>query len=153
MQINSKIEKAFGPTGTTAGIIIFIVGLGMMYYSFSALLLVVIGAFTGFTYTSTLVDFDKKQVRYTYNLFGMWPMGKWIPVEPGMQLGMKKSHNVWRTYSRGNQTLDIPDRDYRIILFDNKGREIIPLKKAATPDAAKMEMKEISTRLGIGMKE
>ena len=54
----NRLDKAFGPVGTTAGISLFIAGLIISFFSFTGPILVLIGAFVGFTSTSTLIDHD-----------------------------------------------------------------------------------------------
>lgn len=145
----NKLDKLFGPTGTTAGIVIFVAGLIMMYYSFSALILVLLGAFVGFTFTAAIIDPHRRRVKYAWFIFGMWPTGKWIAIDPEMKLGIRKSNEVWRTYSRTNQILDIPDRDYRVLLYDIKGKVIMPLIKAPDKELARQAMEEAGKLLGI----
>lgn len=50
MITRNKLDKTFGPVGSLAGI----------FYSLTGLILVLIGAFVGFTSTMTLVDFVKR---------------------------------------------------------------------------------------------
>ena len=149
MIINNKLDKSFGPTGTSAGIFLFVVGFVIIYFSFFGLILVLIGAFVGFTSTSTLVDFDKKRFRFSNNLFGFIPTGQWIYIKPGMKIGIHKSNKVWRSYSRSNRALDIPDNDYRLILYDSNGKELMPIKKFKKPDSAKSELEKMCKQFGL----
>ncbi|MBW6480525.1 MAG: hypothetical protein K0B37_13945 [Bacteroidales bacterium] len=141
----------FGPVGATAGKILFLAGLVITWFYVSGLILVLIGAFVGFTSTITWIDFDKKRLRFATRLFGFIPTGKWIFVHKDMKLGIKKSNQVWRAYSRGNQTLDIADNDYVLFLFDANGKAIIPIQKSSTPDAAKQNLDTLTKHLGIGV--
>ena len=126
---NNRLDKAFGPVGTSSGVILFIAGLILTCFYFSGFILILIGAFVGFTSTSTLIDFDKKRVKFSNNLFGIIKTGQWIQIEPAMKIGIKESNITWRAHSRGDRTLDIADKDFRIILFDSENKEIMPLKK------------------------
>jgi len=153
MTSNNKLDKAFGSVGTTSGVILFFAGLGIIiaYVSLTGFLLMLIGAFVGFTHTSTMVDVDKKKIRFSNNLFGIIPYGNWINIEAGMKIGARKSETNWRTYSRGNRTLDINDSDFRVFLYSSDNKEIIPLMKISTLDAAKMEAEKICNQLGLSM--
>jgi len=148
---NNKLDNFFGPVGTSAGILLFFAGIAVTYFSFLGLVLIVFGAFIGFSNTSTLIDFDKKQIKFSNNLFGLLKVGKWIPINPYMKVGIKKSKKVWRAYSRGNRTLDITDSDYRIILYNSENKEIMPIKKTNSLDSAKVELDKLSNRLGLNV--
>jgi hypothetical protein len=78
MTTKNKLDKMFGPVGTSAGIFLFVAGLIISYFPFTGLFLVLIGAFVGFTSTSTMVDFDNKRLRFSNNIFGIFPIGQWI---------------------------------------------------------------------------
>ena len=151
MTTKNKIDPMFGPVGATAGKILFLAGLIITWFYVSGLILVLIGAFVGFTVTTTWIDFDKKRLRFATRLFGFIPTGKWITVHKDMKLGIKKSNQVWRAYSRGNQTLDIADNDYVLFLFDSNGKAIIPIQKSSTPYAAKQNLDTLTKQLGIGV--
>ena len=103
-----------------------------------------IGAFVGFTSTSTLIDFDKKRIRFSNNIFGIISIGRWIAIQADMKIGIKKSNKVWRAYSRSNRTLDIVSNDYILILYDSKGKEIMPLYKSDNLDTAKLNLDKFS---------
>jgi len=149
MTTNNRLDKAFGPVGTSSGIILFVAGLILTCFYLSGLFLAVIGAFVGFSSTSTLVDDDKKRVKFSNNLFGIFKTGQWIQIEPSMKIGIKDSNITWRTYSRGDRTLDITNKDFRVILFDSENREIMPLKKSSSLESAKMELEILGNKLGI----
>jgi hypothetical protein len=136
MITNNHIEKSFGPAGTAAGVFIFVIGLIATYNSFFGLILIVLGAFIGFTTGSALIDFDQRRVKFSNNIFGIIRTGKWIHIEPGMQLGIKKNDEVWRTFSRSNRELDVAQDDFRIILYNAEHKEIMPLMKMGSLAAA-----------------
>jgi len=149
MTTNNRLDKAFGPVGTSSGIILFVAGLILTCFYLSGLFLAVIGAFVGFSSTSTLVDDDKKRVKFSNNLFGIFKTGQWIQIEPSMKIGIKDSNITWRTYSRGDRTLDITNKDFRVILFDSENREIMPLKKSSSLESDRMELETLGNKLGI----
>jgi len=144
-----KLDKSFGPIGTIAGITIFVVGVALISFSISGLVLIIIGAFVGFSSTSTLIDSNNKKVRFCNNLFGIIKVGKWITIETNMSVGIKQSNRTWRAYSRGSRSIDISDKDFRIILFDSKGKQILPLMKVLTLESAKEEARLISEQLNL----
>ena len=92
MIINNRLEKSFGPIGSAAGMFMFIAGLvTTCFISLIGLILVLIGAFVGFTTTSTLIDLKNNKIKLSNNLFGIIKIGKWIDIKSNMKIGIKKS--------------------------------------------------------------
>ncbi len=151
MITKNKLDKSFGPAGTSAGIFMFIAGIVVTFYSFTGLILVFIGAFVGFTSTSTMIDNDKKRIKFSNNLFGFIKTGQWIDIKPEMKLGLKKSNRVYRAYSRSNRTLDIDSKDIRLILYGVDNKQIMPIRKFDSLDIAKVELKKSGNQLGLSL--
>ena len=146
---NNRLDKSFGPVGTSAGIVLFLAGLVLSWFYPSGIILVLIGGFVGFTSTSVLIDIDGKKVKFCNNFFGIIRTGKWISIEPTMKIGIRESNQTYRAFSRGNRMLDVNKKDYRLILFDSQNREILPMKKLDTLEAAKAELQTMGNRLGL----
>lgn len=144
-----KLDKSFGPTGSITGNILFVAGVILIWFSWSALMTILLGAFLGFTYSRTEIDFDRKKVRHSDVLFGVIKTGKWMNVRPEMKIGIIKSRKTWRTYSASNRQLDIPSEDYRLVLFTASGKKIMPVKKVAGLNAAKEDIETICRQLEI----
>ncbi|MBL7110893.1 MAG: hypothetical protein ISS19_03010 [Bacteroidales bacterium] len=151
MREYNKLDNLFGPVGRFAGLFLLAAGIVITLYSLSGLIIMVSGALFAFTSSGTIIDYDKKKIKFSTNLFGIIPTGKWMEIEPVMKIGIKESRKVWRTYSRSNRTLDIPDHDFRLILYDSADKPLIPVRKTGTLDAAKTEQQKISNQLGIGL--
>ena len=149
MKKNYRLDKSFGPTGVIAGIILLIVGIILTPFYVSGLFLILIGSFVGLSSTSTIVDYENKRMKFSNNLFGIISVGKWVAIENNMKVGIIKSKKTWRSYSRGNRTLDITNNDFRILLYDSENRQVMPIKKVDTMDIAKKEMEEIAENLGL----
>lgn len=146
---NNSLDKIFGPVGTSAGIFLFVIGIIMTYFSLIGLVLIGIGAFLGFSSTSTSIDFEKKRLRFTNNIFGIFPIGHWINIQNNMRIGIKKSNNKWRAFSRSNRILDIAKIDYRIILYGSNGKEIMPIQKSKNLDSLKNNLLILSNHLNL----
>jgi hypothetical protein len=127
MKRTNWFGKSFGPVASFSGMIILIVGLYATYYGLSGLVLVLFGFFIGFTDSSTTIDVRNKRVKYTNNIFGIIKIGKWVQVEKNMSIGIVRDNRVFRTYSRGNQILDIKEKAAKIYLFNQKGDPIVPI--------------------------
>lgn len=146
---NNKLDKSFGPVGTSAGVILFVAGLILTFSHLTGLILMLIGAFVGFSSTSALIDYEKKQIKFSNNLFGIIKIGQWLSIEPDMKIGIKESNLTWRAYSMGNRTLDINNKDYRIILFDSGNKEIMQIKKTKSKESAIIDLETMKNRLGL----
>jgi len=148
IEINN-LDKSFGPAGSISGVTIFIVGLILTYFSLSGLIFVLFGAFVGFTSTSTLIDYDKKRLKFSNNLFGFIHTGQWIDVKPDMKIEIKKSNKAWRAYSRGSRSVDFVSKDFRLFLVDANNKPIMPIMKAKLLDTAEIELESLAIRLGL----
>lgn len=151
MTTHYRLDKLFGPVGTSAGIVLMVVGLIVCYFSLTGLILVLTGAFVGLTSTATTIDGEKKRLRFSTDIFGILPIGQWIPIHTDMKIGIRKSKKVWRAYSRSNRIIDIDDNDYRVMLFDSHGKEMMPILKTDSLDSAKLRLEKLNKELGIGV--
>lgn len=146
---NNRLEKSFGPVGTTAGAIVFAAGLILSFTQLSGLILILIGGFVGFSNTSVQIDAEKKRIRFSNNLFGCIRTGKWLQIESDMKLGIKESNVVWRSYSGGNRALDISKTEHLIILYSSDDKEIMPIKKTKSREDAVVELERLKNRLDL----
>lgn len=149
MKINNRLDKSFGPVGTFAGLIMLIVGIILTYFYFSSVILILIGGFVGFSYSSAIIDYEKKRVKFSNNIFGIIPIGKWLQILPTMKIGIKELNQTYRAYSQGNRTHDVSKIDFRIILYDSDEKEIMQIKKADILDFAKADRDTIGNQLGL----
>ena len=149
MIINNKLDKSFGPVGSFSGIVVFAAGLISIFYSLSALILLLIGWFLGFSYSCTLIDVNKKRIRFSNTLFGIIKTGQWMDIKTDMKIGIRNSTKVWRSYSQSNRTLDIENKDFRLILYDSSGKMIMPILKVNNLNSAKSELEKICRQLGL----
>jgi hypothetical protein len=149
MKAVNKLDKSFGPSGSTAGIVLFSIGVIITFSNFLGLILILLGAFLGFTFTCTEVDFDTRRIKFTEKLFGIIPTGKWVRIELGMKIGIKESNITWRTFSRSNRSIDTDVTDFRLILFDADDKEIMPVKKTNSLESALAERKILCNKLEL----
>ena len=149
MKTTNKLDKTFGPVASVAGIVLFASGLILVWFSLSALINILLGAFLGFTFSCTEIDFGQKKVKHFDVLFGVIKTGKWVDIKPEMKIGILKSRKTWRTFSRGNRELESPMEDHRLVLFTGAGKNRIPLKKFGSTEEARIEQDEWCRRLDI----
>ena len=150
MIVNNKLDKAFGPVGVSAGIFLSIAGIVFTILNgWSALSLLVIGAFVGFTNTCAKIDIENKRVKLSNNIFGFISLGKWVEVNSKMKLGTIDSNMIWRAYSRSNRKLDISQKDIRIILYTSTMQQIMPLMKTHSKKSAEENLERLCDQLGV----
>lgn len=149
MKTANRLDKSFGPIGSSAGFFLLVAGVVATFTSMFGLILVILGAFLGFTATYTLIDFDKRKIKFSEKLFGIIQTGKWISIVPGMKIGIKESNVTWTAHSKSNRSIDIYNKDFRLILFDKENTEIMPLKKTDTLDAALVELEMLCSKLKL----
>ena len=126
--ITNKFDKSFGPVGSSAGIVFMIAGTALSFLNPGFILLVLFGAFVAFTNTSTTINTKEKKARYTSNIFGLIKLGKWINITSNMTVKIMRNNKSFRAYSRGNRQLVVKTHQYKVSLFDNDNKEVIPLK-------------------------
>ena len=148
MEIN-HLDDAFGPVGKASGTLLLLSGAILLFFNFSGLILILMGGFIGFTFTRVKIDFEKRKLQFINMIFGILPIGKWLVIQDDMKIVIKKSNKSWSAFSRGNRELEIPVSDYRLILCDSKGREIIPLQKTESLELARNNLRLYSEKLGI----
>jgi len=149
--IKNKLDKSFGAVGMSAGMLLLVAGTVIVFFSLTGILLFAIGALVGFTFTATLVDLKNRRMKFATYLFGIIPVGQWVAIKAGMVLDVRDWKTLWRSYSAGNRTLDLEERDFRIILFDNQGKAIMPVKKFKDKESAVAAAAEMSSAMGIGV--
>jgi hypothetical protein len=149
MVIKNRLDRTFGPFGTSAGFFLMLGGIVAAWFSPFAILLAFAGAFVRFTSSSTFIDTDKKRIRFSDDLFGIIHVGKWIGIEPGMKIGLKRFHRGYQAYSRGSQATGIHFHDLRIFLYSSDNKEIIALKKIDLHGSPETELNDMSRILGL----
>lgn len=146
----NKLDKLFGPAAIAGGGFMLVVGLLVtIFQSFGGLILVAAGAFAAFSTTSTIIDTENKRVKYSSNLFGIIETGNWLKIEPNMKLHVKKSKHVQRVYSRSNRMQELTEKDLRIVLYGANNKELMPVDKFKSPEAAKEELEKLKSLLGL----
>jgi hypothetical protein len=149
MIIKNKLDKTFGPFGSSTGFFLLLGGVLATVYSYLGIIIIIIGAFVAFTTTSTFIDLDDKRIKFSNDLFGIIRAGKWISIEPFMKLGLKKSHMGYRAYIMGTQPIGIHLNDIRICLYGADNKLIMPIKKFSSYESSRSELTELSTILGL----
>jgi len=151
MITKNKLDVAFGPFGSSTGFFLIIGGIIATFFSFTGLFIIIIGAFASFTTTGTSIDIANKRIKFTNNLFGIIPVGKWIGIKPDMKLGLRKSHMGYRAYIRGTQPIGIHKNDIRIFLLGPDNKKIMDVRKFSSYEESKIELEKLGYELGLNI--
>ena len=149
MKVEYKLDKSFGSAGQTAGILMILVGIPLTFFHLPGLFLIITGAFVGFSSTSAKIDYGRKRIKFSNNIFGVLPIGTWISITPQMKIGIKISNQIYTTFSLGNRPLNIDQKDFRIILINSDNKEIMSIMKTDSLDQAKLERESVTKQLGL----
>ena len=149
MLIKNKIYNSFGPFESFAAKLVFIFGLAVVWFSFQAILLIIGGAFFGFTYFCTTIDIEKHRVRSGDVLFGVFKTGRWINIKPEMTVGVIKWEKVWRILSLSNRRVSVPENDFLVVLFNSNGKKLLTLNKKESVELANDELFHLSDLLNL----
>ncbi len=152
MIIKNRLDKTFGPFGSSTGLFMFLGGIIATYFSLIGVLIALVGSFAAFTSASTLIDTEKKKIKYSNNLFGFIQAGKWIDIKPDMKIGLKKFHKGYTGYIRVTQPIGIHYNDIRIFLYQADNKEIMPIGKFNSYESSKIELLKLSSVLGLEIK-
>lgn len=147
--VNNKIDSIFGTVGVFAGWIILAFGIYSCFYSLIGISTVVVGLFLAFTNTSTKIDFDNKKAKFSNNLFGIFSVGYWTEITPHMSLSLQKTTKSQNIFAFSNQKTTNTAQDYRIMLINEKGIAIMPLKRFDKKDDAEKEINEFAEKFKI----
>lgn len=153
MIVNNKLDNTFGPFGSVMGYIILLFGIYVCFYSWIGVTTILVGAFLAFSYTSTKIDFKDKRVKYSSNLFGFFSIGYWIDIKPEMRLFVKDFNKKDDIFKNTKNIQSPLKNNFRIILTDENGKEIIAVKKTYDKLLAEKEMAEITWKLELNIAE
>jgi hypothetical protein len=149
MLIKNKIYNSFGPFESFAAKLVFIFGFAVVWFSLKAILLILGGAFFGFTYFCTTIDIEKHRVRSGDVLFGIISTGRWISIKPDMTVGVIKWEKVWRILSLSNRRVSIPENDFLVVLFNSNGNKLLTLNKKPSLELANDELFHLGDLLNL----
>ncbi len=149
MKIKNNLGQSFKTGGTAMGSTLFFAGMMICYYlSLAGLVLVVLGALAAFTNERSVIDTDKRFVKYTTWVAGIIPIMKKVNFEKGMSLKMKKVRKGHSISTRGSSKAYF-NEDFRIILLDKGGSKIMDIQKFNSSAKAGNSIQELARLLDM----
>ncbi len=143
------LEKSFGPVATFAGYIILVTGILTTFYSLTGIILLFFGAFIGFSYTSTTIDYSNRKVKFSNNIFGLIRIGQWMDISNDMKIGAIPTNITYRTYSLSNRFFDFSVKEMKVFLYNKNGLAILPLRNISNTENIKKILEELSKKLEL----
>jgi hypothetical protein len=126
---NYKLDTLFGPSAIFAGYVLLAVGLITVYFTFTAIPLILIGAAMAFSFYSSQIDSGNKCFRVSLNLFGFYPVGKWIDFNTTDEITVERFKGHYNIYSRSNRQLQVTVSDFRVVLVSGNTKKKTHLAK------------------------
>lgn len=144
--ITNRTGSLFGPAGMTAGVIVVVFGFSVMF-SWTGILLIVIGLFFGLSVTGCEINQEKRLFRAYTSLFGIIRVGDWQSIDNFTHLQLGPNKNVYNTFSRGNRLNSASAKGMLIYLIntDNYHREVVC--RCKNREDAEKEIKKLSNIL------
>lgn len=140
---NYKLDKITGPSGVMAGYILLVFGLVTVYFSYTAIPLVILGSIMSFSYQGTRIMYDKKRYQSYLALFGFIRLGFWLPFEKSDTILIKKFKGKYTSFSRSNRRTDMKVEDYRILLKTSYNNKKLHLAKFQNKEECEKKAKEL----------
>ena len=131
-----RISKIAGPSMIFSGWLLFIFGVVSIYFTWTSSFVILGGAAIAFSNNSSFIDFDKRRYKPATILFGIWPLGSWVDLEPADALSVVHFQGSYTTYSRSNRASLSTVSDYRLILHRDADGKKIPLAAFKTKEEA-----------------
>lgn len=145
----NRLDKSFGPGGSFAGIILFVAGILLVPFYWTGTILLVIGAFTGFTCSACAIDPVNHRVRPGYLLFGLIMTGHWITTDPFKEVKVIRTTRSFSIFSQSNREMSASQQDYRIVMEADSPRSQVELMKCNSPDEAAEKCRKLAESLNI----
>ena len=146
-----QLDKAFGPGGSFAGIILVIIGFILVPFYWTASILILLGAFTGFSGSGCEVDTDRRRVRPCYLIFGLFKSGTWIETDRFHGIRVVLTKSSYRTFSLSNRAMYTTHEDYSVVLEAGTPQSRVEVMKSSTREEALSKAEELAKQLGMNV--
>ena len=149
MRINHTLDKSFGPTGSFSGLILVLVGVILVPFYWTGAILIIIGAFVGFTASGCEINTNTRQVRQYHLLLGLFKTGTWQSLDRFSGLRVVQTRNSYRSYSLSNRSTVTIKEDFRVVLEAATPQSRVEVLKSGTREEADEEARKLAEILGL----
>lgn len=144
---NFRLDKLFGPSGVTAGYIVLFFGMITIYFTLTAIPLIILGCIMAFSYRGTKMRMDKKRYQSYLALFGIIKTGVWLPFEKSDTLLVEKFKGKYISSGRSNRRASVLAEDFRILLKTSYNDKKIAIARFQDEKSAIEKAKEIEAMI------
>jgi hypothetical protein len=150
MIIRNNINLFFTKAGLIAGILFIITGIWIsVLYTIKGVLVILIGAFLGFSTETTLIDSVKKKIVHATMWVGLINLDGWIDIKTGMSLRIQKPEYSYLLSGKKRRRIEKGDDFYYMLLFDEKDEFILPIKKYKLKQDAENDLQRMKDLMGL----
>jgi hypothetical protein len=147
--IRYKLGKPAGPSAVFSGYILLAAGLATLYFTLSALFLIVFGAALALSYEVMDIHYKEKYFHPGLLLFGIISIGKKIPFKEGDTLILKHFKGVYTASSLSNRITKTHTDDYRILLHNPDSGQKADIARFLTREEAEAECEKLKQVIGV----
>jgi len=141
---NYKLDKLVGPSGVMAGYILLFFGLITLYFTLTAIPVILTGATMAFSYKGTRVKLDKKRYQSYLALFGFIRIGVWLPFEKSDVILVEQFKAKYTLFSRISIKSGPEVKEFRLLLKTSYNNKKIPVALFQNEKEAKEKAKELA---------
>ena len=149
MQINHTLDKSFGPTGSFSGLLLVLVGVILVPFYWTGAILIILGAFVGFTANGCEINTDTRKYRQYHLLLGLIKTGTWHSLDRFKGLRVVNTRTSHRSYSLSNRSTVITKEDFRVVLESGTPQLRVEAIKSKTKEEADEEARKLAKILGM----
>ncbi len=146
-----RLDKSFGPGGSFAGMILVLVGIILIPFYWTGIILILIGAFIGFSGNACEIDTVKRLIRPCNLILGLFRSGQWISTNSFHGIRVVRTKRFYRTFSLSNRTMETKQEDYRVVLEAGTLQSRVEVMKCKSKEEAIEEADKLAESLGMEM--
>jgi hypothetical protein len=122
-----KLHRITGPSGIFAGYVLLVVGVLTVYFTLTAVPLILLGGILAFSYRESQINKETKQYKADILLWGIYPMGKWTEFRKEDTVTIEKITGVYLPFSKRSDRLSSFQPVFRVSLNTNEKRKPVIL--------------------------
>ncbi len=149
MRINHTLDKSFGPTGSFSGLLLVLVGVILVPFYWTGAILILIGAFVGFTANGCEINTDTRQFRQYHLWLGLIKTGSWHSLDRFSGIRVVNTRTSYRSYSLSNRSNVVTKADFRVVLESGTPQSRVEVLASKTKEEADEEALKLSEILGL----
>ncbi|MBA7529526.1 hypothetical protein ES705_21724 [subsurface metagenome] len=140
---NYRFDKLVGPSGRIAGCILLLFGILTVYFTLSAIPIILTGLAMLLSFKGTRINTEKKAYQSYFALFGFLRIGVWLPFEKSDKIIVQTFKDKQAVFSWSNRQNDSKKQEFRILLLTTYNAKKKVLAKFENDQQAHILVKNI----------